>query len=367
MRSPREICPEDAPEEPLISQVTPERRWPRVRLGIASLCSLLCAASLLLWAYPRADRAARSASDPIEAMAAWQEILETYPRNSSQQLEEWERIPGMAKVIEHAKSLEPKIPLRGLQDLYTGYSNGYEGTDELPWVRTECVIDTVQATAYLVQAVVFLYRAIDETGLKCGDSDYGCAMTVTGFIASLTWVGSYLSLAASACAEELDGSDAKQLLGFETLSTTSRPYQKFFPAAQPPKAADTAYAIKLLHQANRERAFDITACVADSFNAAGFLVRVLLQVRASGKGCPDPRKCAIGILNVISSFSWISQMSLLAVSDCTEEGSKNALCGADISALVAASTMGPAAGMATVSDCADSPKPGDELDHEPTP
>ena len=32
---------------------------------------------------------ARSASDPIEAMAAWQEILETYPRNSSQQLEEW--------------------------------------------------------------------------------------------------------------------------------------------------------------------------------------------------------------------------------------------------------------------------------------
>ena len=30
-------------------------------------------------------------------------------------------------------------------------------------IRTECVIDTVQAAAYLGQAVVFLYKAIDST------------------------------------------------------------------------------------------------------------------------------------------------------------------------------------------------------------
>ena len=31
--------------------------------------------------------------------------------------------------------------------------------EELPWIRTECVIDVIQGAAYLGQAVVFLYKA----------------------------------------------------------------------------------------------------------------------------------------------------------------------------------------------------------------
>ena len=30
----------------------------------------------------------------------------------------------------------------------------------------------------------------------------------------------------------------------------------------------------------------------------------------------DPKACAVGIMNIISSFAWISQFTALAVSDC---------------------------------------------------
>ena len=97
-------------------------------------------------------------------------------------LEEWERIPNIKDVIKraegtllarliafpvmHASSLpvapdcegldSDKTP-RKLRDLFVQYEP-YQ-YHELPWFRTECAIDAVQATAYLVQAVVFLYKA----------------------------------------------------------------------------------------------------------------------------------------------------------------------------------------------------------------
>jgi hypothetical protein len=36
--------------------------------------------------------------------------------------------------------------------------------EELPWIRTECVIDVIQGAAYLGQAVVFLYKAGGDDG-----------------------------------------------------------------------------------------------------------------------------------------------------------------------------------------------------------
>ncbi|CAK9030266.1 unnamed protein product, partial [Durusdinium trenchii] len=113
-----------------------------------------------------------------------------------QTINDWEEIPGIDKVIEHAKRpLELKQPLRNLNDLF------YESQpEELPWIRTECVIDVVQGAAYLGQAVVFLYKAIDYDGLKCpNNSPVGCAASVAGFITSITWIASYLSFAANAC------------------------------------------------------------------------------------------------------------------------------------------------------------------------
>lgn len=70
-------------------------------------------------------------------------------------------------------------------------------------------------------------------------------------------------------------------------------------------------------------------------------------------------------MNIISSFAWISQFTALAVSDCSKYGKQKALCTADISDMVAALTNGPAAGIATTSDCADLPVPEDEIHHTP--
>ncbi|CAE7246246.1 unnamed protein product, partial [Symbiodinium microadriaticum] len=109
------------------------------------------------------------------------------------EIENWEELPGMDKVIHKAQALKMDRPLRNLQDLF--YDSQPE---ELPWIRTECVIDTVQAAAYLAQAVVFLYKAIDYDGLECpNNSPVGCAASVAGFITSITWIASYLRLLRS--------------------------------------------------------------------------------------------------------------------------------------------------------------------------
>ncbi|CAE7664219.1 unnamed protein product, partial [Symbiodinium sp. CCMP2456] len=106
------------------------------------------------------------------------------------EIENWEELPGMDQVIHKAQALKMDKPLRNLQDLF--YDSQPE---ELPWIRTECVIDTVQAAAYLAQAVVFLYKAIDYDGLECpNNSPVGCAASVAGFITSITWIASYLCL-----------------------------------------------------------------------------------------------------------------------------------------------------------------------------
>eukprot|EP00437_Effrenium_voratum_P065208 CAMPEP_0181486660 /NCGR_PEP_ID=MMETSP1110-20121109/47327_1 /TAXON_ID=174948 /ORGANISM="Symbiodinium sp., Strain CCMP421" /LENGTH=80 /DNA_ID=CAMNT_0023612961 /DNA_START=17 /DNA_END=259 /DNA_ORIENTATION=- len=62
-------------------------------------------------------------------------------------------------------------------------------------------------------------------------------------------------------------------------------------------------------------------------------------------------------MNIISSYAWISQFTALAVSDCQVGADQKALCTADISDMVAALTNGPAAGIASTSDCADLPAP----------
>lgn len=93
------------------------------------------------------------------------------------------------------------------QDVF--YSEISETSEDYPFIRTECVIDTVQSTTYLMEAIVNLYRAIDQRGQRCGTvgqggSDVGCAINVIGFITCLTWVAAYLSLAASACAQAVN-------------------------------------------------------------------------------------------------------------------------------------------------------------------
>ncbi|CAE6967693.1 unnamed protein product [Symbiodinium sp. CCMP2456] len=299
-------------------------------------------------------------------------------KGTIQAAETWEELPGIDKVIRKAQSLKQDKPMRNLQDLF--YDSQPE---ELPWIRTECVIDTVQAAAYLGQAVVFLYKAIDYDGLECpNNSPVGCAASVAGFITSISWIASYLSFAANACGQAVNngalcagdftalmanfgeiatvgaaaradcnfGKNALQIL--TRTETISPPWKEFVPAGASP-AVDKALKVKGHKDQQRNRDYDIVQCAVDVTNSASYIVRVILQIRAAGSACADPKSCAVGIMNIISSFAWISQFTALAVSDCQVGADQKALCTADISDMVAALTNGPAAGIASTSDCAD--------------
>ena len=79
----------------------------------------------------------------------------------------------------HFLGLQPASPVRNLRDLFITYEPYPQ--EILPFVRTACVIDAVQATAYLGHAVVWLYRAIDYNGLECpSNTPAGCAISVAG-------------------------------------------------------------------------------------------------------------------------------------------------------------------------------------------
>eukprot|EP00434_Breviolum_minutum_P035159 symbB.v1.2.031122.t1/scaffold3577.1/size53849/11 len=203
-------------------------------------------------------------------------------------IQEWEEIPGIDKVIEHAKTLELKQPLRNLNDLF------YESQpEELPWIRTECVIDVIQGAAYLGQAIVFLYKAIEYDGLKCpNNSPAGCAASVAGFITSVSWIASYLSFAANACGAAVNsgalcagdwtalmanfgematvgaaasedcnfGKDWLALLKITGDDDAGPGWKNFIPAGAAP-TVDTIEKVDALRTANRNRAFDLTQCV----------------------------------------------------------------------------------------------------------
>ncbi|OLQ07989.1 Peptidyl-prolyl cis-trans isomerase G [Symbiodinium microadriaticum] len=317
-----------------------------------------------------------------------------------QAAETWEELPGIDKVIRKAQSLKQDKPMRNLQVpggsvgacALRATSTSYRcpeapGTepvvDDSQRIRTECVIDTVQAAAYLGQAVVFLYKAIDYDGLECpNNSPVGCAASVAGFITSISWIASYLSFAANACGQAVNngalcagdftalmanfgeiatvgaaaradcdfGKNALQIL--TRTETISPPWKEFVPAGASP-AVDKALKIKGHKDQQRNRDYDIVQCAVDVTNSASYIVRVILQIRAAGSACADPKSCAVGIMNIISSFAWISQFTALAVSDCQVGADQKALCTADISDMVAALTNGPAAGIASTSDCAD--------------
>eukprot|EP00438_Fugacium_kawagutii_P024173 Skav230774 [mRNA] locus=scaffold1473:126973:131647:- [translate_table: standard] len=368
--SVEEMLLEDIPESP--SSNTKPRHWYFAGAGLALLVVLGVAAKVV---YRSPETLLQSKHFDMATV------------------QEWEEIPGIEKVVEHAKTLELKQPLRNLNDLF--YDSQPE---ELPWIRTECVIDVIQGAAYLGQAVVFLYKAIEYDGIRCPDnSPAGCAASIAGFITSVTWIASYLSFAANACGQAVNsgalcvgdftalmanfgematvGAAVKEDCDFNTdwlavlkitgTEDTGPGWKQFIPAGAAP-TVETVEKVDALRTANRNRGFDLTQCiVADVTNAAAYIVRAILQIRTAASACPEPKSCAINIMNIISSFAWISQFTSLAVSDCWSKGSQKALCAADISDMVAAVTNGPAAGVASTSDCADLPDPVEEEKHLP--
>eukprot|EP00438_Fugacium_kawagutii_P024176 Skav230777 [mRNA] locus=scaffold1473:132843:134207:- [translate_table: standard] len=311
-----EMLLEDIPESP--SSNTKPRHWYFAGAGLALLVVLGVAAKVV---YRSPETLLQSKHFDMATV------------------QEWEEIPGIEKVVEHAKTLELKQPLRNLNDLF--YDSQPE---ELPWIRTECVIDVIQGAAYLGLAVVFLYKAIEYDGIRCPDnSPAGCAASIAGFITSVTWIASYLSFAANACGQAVN-SGALCVGDFTALMANFG------------EMATVGAAVKEDCDFNT----DWLAVLK-----IAYIVRAILQIRTAASACPEPKSCAINIMNIISSFAWISQFTSLAVSDCWSKGSQKALCAADISDMVAAVTNGPAAGVASTSDCADLPDPVEEEKHLP--
>ena len=276
---------------------------------------------------------------------------------SLQEVQHWEDIPGIDKVIQKAQGLRHEKPLRNLQDLF--YDSQPE---ELPWIRTECVIDVVQAAAYLDQAIVFLYKAIDYNGLECpNNSPVGCAASVAGFLTSISWIASYLSFAANACGQAVNngalcagdftaltanfgeiatvGAAARADCNFEknvhAILTNPEPknlnrrldeapdrmlptrkWTQFVPAAAAP-AVEKYVKVKGHVEANRNRGFDIAQCVADVTNSAAYIVRVILQLRTAVSSCADPKACAINVMTLRSHAVLIFSVWLTSASYAT--------------------------------------------------
>ncbi|CAK9071358.1 unnamed protein product [Durusdinium trenchii] len=286
-------------------------------------------------------------------------------------LDDWEQIPGIEDFVRRAQDLELEQPV----------------VVPLPsaWNLTECVIDALQAYAYLGQAILELWSAIDVEGSKCPDNTpAGCSVSVSGFLTSVSWVGAYISMAANACvamgnqqatcandwltltsslgeiatagaavSEECDfNKDWVKLLKLkgEEAEEDEPDWRKFVPAGAGP-TVDTALKIHELHRAHFNRDISSAFCAMDVTNAVSYLVREVIQIKVAIQSCPQPTACAVSIMNVLASFGWMIRFAAVGVTDCAHSDNQKASCAAYIADLFAGIVDTPATGVATTQDC----------------
>jgi len=295
----------------------------------------------------------------------------------AESLEAWERLNHLlvdANVSERA--LEDAPVSRRDKQLY----------------HTQCSVDVVQATAYLGQGVVWLDKAVTYEGTQCPDkTQRGCAVAVEAVITSLFWVMSYLSLTASSCAASINAQAACAAdvtgvaadLGELSLASTLAADDCYFGPVKRDKDDEDKEeddkeeddeeeddeeksrrlggsgflsvlipAVKAKQQEQRDRNLDIALCTFDAVQSASYVIRAVNQiVGAADAGCDDPKVCSINVLNIVSSFAWISQFVALAVADCSTKDQQRAFCTGDISDLVAATASLVATSASLEVDC----------------
>lgn len=248
---------------------------------------------------------------------------------------------------------------------------------------TQCVVDITQAAAYLGTGLTWIDRSLHYDGNTCEKPHTtGCAISVELIVASFVWVSSYLSLAASSCADTVNAAaacaaDVTGVAGnlgdiaaastaatvdcvFEKGSKIPRPLTLGRRLRQRP-VANVLDAVKFLktkrveaEQAAYERRSDDALCSFDVVQAASYIVRVIKQIlHAVDDGCNEPEACSVKVLNMISSFGWISQFVALIVGDCSRQVEQKAFCTAAISDIIAATASGAAIATSLDIDCAD--------------
>eukprot|EP00435_Cladocopium_sp_Y103_P029597 s836_g7.t1 len=318
-------------------------RWTRWTLGLAAV--LL--AAVLLW--------------PREAAA-----VESVEEVDWDLIESWEDLPGIEDVVREAQEL----PMQQV-------------TLPNEWNLTECVIDGFQAMTYLGTAVLELYQVARIGGSRCpDDSPAGCAASVAGIFAAISWVGAYISMSANACVAAGDtkancandwltfmaslsevavaGAAVSEDCNFEKdwlklLKITDEEdepgWKKFVPAAAGPKV-ETVMKIDKLNRAHEARNFNWAVCAFDVGNSLAYIVREVIQIKQAVQACPDPYNCAISILNVLASFGWIIRFGAVMAVDCTNDENQGVTCASDIAEMFAGLVNLPANGMASTGDCA---------------
>jgi len=373
------------------------------------------------------------------------------PKAWSPPMQDWEALPGIEKFVDRAKSMDlSELPQRVLAlrakanssakttttAPYT-YKNDPDDPGTFATMRTECFVDTWDASSCLTNAVIWLWYS-----LQCpGSEPQKCGVAVNCFVNSLAWMGSYLSYAASACGEATNADaycagdwftivgDFGQLTAGSLAMTTEcnippdgpnpddrgegggissilggRPQQQQqqkdcngLPkmealncevdnlriqlarrkgrglSAGPHLASPTHHADLLgklqeesLNRTNRiNRNFDIVACYVDVEFAISYLIRIILSLRRHSSLCKDSTNCGINVLNLISSFAWMTEYITLLTTDCIPTFNQKSLCAAWIIDLVASSTNLAATATATRGDCAAKPDKEKINDHLP--
>eukprot|EP00933_Yihiella_yeosuensis_P076366 TRINITY_DN8609_c0_g3_i1.p1 TRINITY_DN8609_c0_g3~~TRINITY_DN8609_c0_g3_i1.p1 ORF type:complete len:430 (-),score=74.37 TRINITY_DN8609_c0_g3_i1:146-1435(-) len=366
----------EAVSEALVSvDRRPFQNWRGILVGLGLVLVFVLAATSAAPAFRSSfGRAAQQSGSLVRLQAPGNDELSLQGLDAL--LQEWQEVQNVSRqdleeIGQRAKDLKPTARIRDLQSI--GYS---QNPELLAATRAECVIDTVQAAAYLGRAVVFLYQAINSgQGLRCskGIAEL-CAASISGVISSIFWVMSMLSRAASTCAHSINmaalcSADATQILAdaaeiartgaavgvdcnFDNASrwdniTEGRGYwlNKYTDVTLKEK-------VDAINTKKLDRQFDESQCAFDVTQAAAYLVRGGLRINDMSKACAEPRLCAVHVLELISAIEWVMQFVSLAVSDCMKGFDQTALCTADITGLIGATVNFCSATTAATVECA---------------
>jgi len=268
------------------------------------------------------------------------------------------------------------------------------GLNQTKLAHTQCVVDVVQASAYLGQAIVWIDKAVTYEGYRCpDDTQRGCTVSVSAVITAMLWLASYLSLTASSCSATLhakaacaaDITGVMANLGEVSTAGTAAADDCKFEDEKPGHAlvhkvmelthhsADAPLARRLSddalkdmldklsehkeekqaeRQAKHDRSLDLALCVFDTVQGASYVVRAAKQIMGAAiDTCEDPTVCTINVFSIVSSFAWIAQFFSFAAGDCAVKANQAAFCAGDISDLIAATTNLVATAMVLPIDC----------------
>jgi len=258
-----------------------------------------------------------------------------------------------------------------------------------------CVIDVSTATFFLGQSGIAINHGVNNCGksiqayknddpVQAEKDKAACAATVTFVVAGFSYAASFLSAAASECANTLNmdaycsadisgflgslsllaqaGSSLRDSCGVQESQTiggvTIGPWNQLLKGIQ----AGNDEAIELRNQ-------NVAECVFDVGQATFFLARAGMAVNAAVSDChtdtlratgrKGQARCSVDINGLIGSFSFVASMVSFAVAKCPILTNVNAICAAEVANLIAGLAGVAATGSSLKATCGHQAIPGE--------